>query len=124
MAAVLANGGGSSAAAAALVGDAAVAMLLLLLMLLAAVAPGAPAIVQDREDDTDGALAFGGVVCLDPFLPFSEEEVVVLVRGRQRRGPRGSRPAVSVVCCKTDAEPALPSAACLPSSVPPPQIGF
>ena len=124
VAAALADGGGGSSAAAAAVTAAAAVPLVDDAADAAnadAVAPGAPAIVPDREDDTNGALAIEGVVCLHPFLPLSAEEVVVLVRGRQRRGSRGSQSAVSVVCCKTDTRVTIGG---MPSVVPTPQIGF
>ena len=95
----------AAAAAAALVVDAA-----------AAVAADAPAIVPDREDDTVGASAIEGVVCLDPWSParmfarFSVSSVHCVLQD-------GRRPALR-------RRPALTSVACLPSSVPTPQIGL
>lgn len=72
------SGSGSSAAAAATVADAAAASIVV--AAAAAVAPSAPAIAPDRQEDTNGASAIGGVVLFG--------SIPALLCGRRRRvGP-------------------------------------
>ena len=75
------SGSGSSAAAAATVADAAAASVVVAAAAAAAaVAPSAPAIAPDRQEDTNGASAIGGVVLFG--------SIPALLCGRRRRvGP-------------------------------------